>query len=251
MWFVESIANLLPLFLLPTGMLLRIARRRSAGGDYEQALRAVDRALQRLPREVAMRTHAGEAWLLKGKIHNSLGSSADATAAMLTAHEYGSYELESLRFLAPALLQAGEESPAARRVYLDYLSQASEGDSPDRLRQNLLRLKEISQPDLRSRASSDASRKWNEHVISKKETLAWAHEHLGRVAVSQDDWKRAIVCLDRAHVLEPANHQTHRLLAYVLAKDGQFVESRRHLDSLIKVDPVEARCFCGVTCCVV
>jgi len=234
---IESIASLLPPFLVPVHTSLRIARSKLAGGDYTSAFRAADHVLGRLSNKLAASTLVGEAWLLKGKSLVLLGSSEEATAALVEAHKHGASDPDSLRLLAYALLKKKETSQAARNVYLDYLGDASFGDSPDRLRENLSHLRVISTPDPRGVAQDEASRRWNESIISRREDLAWAHEHLGRIALAEGDWKRAILSLDRAYRLQSDEYQTHRLLAYALAKDGQFMAAKRHLDLLVSAKP--------------
>ncbi len=234
---IEGIASLLPSFVLPVTMLLRIAYWKYAGGNCRSALRTVDRALARLRVDNAGYTPAGEAWLLKGKILVSLGSNEDAAVASMHAYECGTYDKDSLCLLASTLLEKEDSSPLAQNVYLDYLTCSSDTDDHERLDQNLECLKRISEPDLRDEDKHETFRLWNELIISRKDDLAWAHEYVARIALARCEWTRAIPSLERAYQLQPAAYHICRLLAYALAKDGQFVEAKKYLDLLVEMQP--------------
>ena len=233
--------NYVPSFLLSYGALMRAARNNYDVGRYQKALRSADRALAKLGngRNASPDTlsQIGEAWLLKGHILKRLDESAGAVDAFLASHRLGKSDADSIRFLSFELLRRGDRSSQARAVFLEYLSRACETDSPERVRKNLDLLEGLSAPDFQSEESDEATLRWNEKIISRRDELAWPHRHIGRILLSRAEWQGAIKALRQACEREQGDYETRHMLAYALWKGGCFGEAKRLLDLLIESEP--------------
>lgn len=237
----ENVARVFPRFLLSCATLLRVAKSEYAHGGLEEALAAVDGALRKLEKRSLitgalspeMRYQLGDAWLLKGHILARLPN-ARPFHAFLTAHGFGRHDAGSLSFLAAELLTSKDLRPQAKLIYLDYLSQTHNTDGPARLGNNLELLQAISTPDFSSAETAERARVWNEQIISICGGLLWAHDHIGRIALAQNKWRRAIQAFDTACNLEPDNYAPRHMLAYALAQDGRLEDARKELDLLVR-----------------
>ncbi len=233
--------NLLPLSLLSPAMLLSIARKRSARGKKRQALRAVDKALNKLASNSSPLLNASpdtssrvkEAWLLKGYIHKDLGEYPATMNAFLAAYELGGVDGGALDFLTSELLKAKDLSPRAQSVYLDYLSQTRYAESPGQARRNLELLEALSAPNWRQPETLRSTERWNAEIASRRGDLGWPYRNLGAISLSFDDWWRASQLLRRACALDDADYGTLQKLSYALFREGQFQEAKEHLDRLI------------------
>jgi tetratricopeptide (TPR) repeat protein len=237
--------NLLPLFLLPPKMLLSVAQKRNARGKKREALRAVDKALGKLAGNSSSLLNASpddpsqvkKAWLLKGQIHRDLGESEATMSAFLSAYELGEVDGDALGFLTAELLDAEDLSPRARAIYLDYLSVASDDESPERARRGLERLEALSAPDWGGPETLHLTESWNEDVASRRSDLNWPYRNLGAIALYFDEWHEGGQLLRKAFALDRNDYVTLQKLSYALFKEGQTYEAKEDLDHLLESRP--------------
>jgi tetratricopeptide (TPR) repeat protein len=237
--------NLIPLFLLPPKILLSIAQKRNTGGKKREALRAVDKALNKLaarsssPRNVAPDTSSQvkKACLLKGHIHKDLGDYADAMRSFLWAYKLGGEDIGALEFLTSELLKAKDLSPLARSIYLDYLSGTNDAGNSGQARRNLKLLEALSAPDWGRPETFSLVESWNEEVASRRSDLAWPYRNLGTIALYFYDWEQGSQLLRKALALNRNDCVTLLNLSYALFREGQAYEAKEHLDRLIESHP--------------
>jgi tetratricopeptide (TPR) repeat protein len=235
--------NLLPLSLLSPKRLLRVARKNNARGDNGHAILAVNTALEKLAQKsssilgASFEREAGEAWLLKGRVHKELGQNDSATVAFLSAYELRATDVDALDFLTSELLKSGDQSEVARSVYLDYLSEVHHSERHEQTKRNLQLLESLSAPDWGRPETIDSTEKWNELIASRRNDLPWVFRHVGTIAMYFGDWWRAVSYLEQALLRDGNDCDTRQQLAYALFKEDRLDEAKEHLDHLVARQP--------------
>lgn len=173
-----------------------------------------------------------EIWSLKGRLVGP--GTREGAAAVARASEFGVVEPDLLRDAASTLLEAGECNPAARSLYLGYLSllrtKLSEAE-----RTNLERLRRVSATLVSNRVRKSEARKWMEQILARCCDISWAEENLGRIALVEEDYKAAANRLERAVTADPESRSSRFLFAFALTKLRRFADAIEHLNALLAV----------------
>ena len=234
------VMNLLPLFLLSPDTLLRSARQSTASGNYDDALRAVDKALEKLTAKNGnlLETSyvdpekASNAWSTKGNIFRSLGNYEAATNAFLLAHGLNALDSEALDFLTSQLLKRKDLSEEARDVYSDYLSETHHSEHHNVTKENERILEALSAPNWSRPKTIDFVAEWNSEIMYRRADLSWPYRHLGAIALYRGDYWDAISYLEEACRIMPADFSAHRKLAFAFYRTEEYESALTHLDTL-------------------
>ena len=226
-------------------MLLSVARKRSERGKQRQALKAVEQALTKLAGKSSSIIHTSnaypaqvkEALLLKGHLHQDLGEYAQATEAFLAAYVLGDIDPGAMDAIVSDLLRDKDLSPAAKSIYLDYLSQLRGAENRAQADRNLYLLQALSAPDWQRLDALFEAEEWNEQVAACRSDLAWPQRHLGEIALYFGDYWQATQYLENACSFGGDEEGGLLLLAFALFKESRFEEARGHLDRSIELSP--------------
>lgn len=234
------VMSLLPLFLLSPDALLRSARQSAASGNHDDALRAADKALEKLTAKNGTvlgtsyvdQVKASEAWSIKGNVFRSLGNYEAAMDAFLLAHRLDVLDIEGLDFLTSQLLKRKDLSEEARDVYSDYLSENHHSEDRKITKENERTLEALSAPNWSRPETINFAAEWNSEIIHRRNDLSWPYRHLGAIALYRGDYWDAISYLEEACRIMPADFSAQRKLAFAFFRTEEYESALRHLSTL-------------------
>ncbi len=235
----------IPACLLSTGQILHKAEELCSSGNIDAALALTERVLDRLERRSHRRrisqrhrTALALARRIRGKTLFEADREPEGFEEILRAHELEGSDWETLCLLVSSLLNIGDWRPVVRQTYLDYLEQSLHEEDPN-FSANLRRMQQLSAPSRVAPSKHESVRHWNEKILSVRRDVAWAHRHLGQIALSSGDYNQAVESLSQAAQLE-SDRSAQLYLAYALGMQNQLKSAEDRLDEVIREEP--SRC---------